>query len=47
MLAFLEVEAKRMEEATGKKCHPADVVRALITSYYEKRVAGLLVSPDD
>lgn len=47
MLAFLELEAKRMTEARGKHCHPADVVRALITAYYEKRMANLLVTPDD
>jgi len=47
MAAFLEVEAKRIGEAKGKYVRPADVVRALITAYYEKRMAGLLVSPDD
>jgi hypothetical protein len=47
MLAFLELEAKRMTEECGKQCHTSDVVRALITAYYEKRVAGLLVTPDD
>jgi hypothetical protein len=47
MLAFLELEAKRMAEAHGKRVRPSDVIRALITSYYEKRMAGLLVNPDD
>lgn len=47
MAAFLEVEAKRIGEEKGKYVRPADVVRALITAYYEKRMAGLLVSPDD
>lgn len=48
MMRFLEVEAKRYSE--GKRdvnYTPADVVRALITSYYEKRMIGLMVSPDD
>lgn len=47
MLAFLELEAKRMTEERGKYCHASDVVRALITSYYEKRMANLLITPDD
>jgi len=48
MMTFLEVEAKRYSE--GKRdvnFTPADVVRALITAYYEKRMIGLMVSPDD
>lgn len=47
MLAFLELEAKRLTEERGKRIRHSDVIRALITSYYEKRMAGLLVSPDD
>jgi hypothetical protein len=47
MLAFLEVEAKRLSEDSGKLIRHSDIIRALVTSYYEKRMAGLLVSPDD
>lgn len=47
MLAFLEVEAKRLSESGGKLIRHSDIVRALVASYYEKRMAGLLVSPDD
>jgi hypothetical protein len=47
MMRFLELEAKRIGEKQGKNYLPSDVVRALITSYYEKRVAGLLVDPND
>lgn len=48
MRDFLELEAKRLAEEKGKKVLAADVVRALITAYYEKRVLlDLLVSPDD
>jgi len=42
MLAFLEREAKRMGVP-----YPSDIVRALITAYYEKRSMGLLIDPDD
>lgn len=48
MMRFLEIEAKRYSE--GKRdvnYRPVDVVRALITAYYEKRMVGLMVSPDD
>jgi hypothetical protein len=47
MLAFLEVEAKRLSEERNQCLRHSDVVRALITAYYEKRMAGLLISPDD
>lgn len=47
MKTFVEVEAKRIGEIKGKKVYPTQVVRALIASYYEKRMAGLVVSPDD
>ena len=47
MMRFLELEAKRYGEKNGKIYQPADIVRALITSYYEKRIADLLVTPDD
>lgn len=47
MLAFLELEAKRLSERRGRLIMPTDVIRALVTAYYEKRMAGLLVGPDD
>lgn len=53
MMAFLELEAKRYSEARRKRKKgdrifvPSDIVRALIVAYYEKRIAGLLVGPDD
>ena len=46
VLAFLEQEAGRL--TTRKhKCSVPDVVRALIASYYEKRVMGLIIDPAD
>jgi len=47
MVAFLEVEAKRLTEQGKKRVRPTEIVRALITSYYEKRIAGLVSCPDD
>jgi len=47
MHEFLEIESKRLTEKKGKRVSPSIIVRALITAYYEKRVAGLLVDPDD
>lgn len=47
MRRFLELEAKRLSAKVGRRLEPPDIVRALITSYYEKRMAGLLVNPDD
>jgi len=48
MIAFLEVEAKRYSEGKRDVNYiAADVVRALITAYYEKRMVGLMVNPDD
>lgn len=47
MLAFLEIEAKRLTKERGKLIRHSDIIRALVTSYYEKRMAGLLVNPDD
>lgn len=47
LVAFLEVESKRLTEQRGRRIHPTDIVRALITSYYEKRIAGLVSCPDD
>lgn len=60
MRQFLEIEAKRITESRSKEerarkkgnklrsVTPADIIRALVTAYYEKRVlCDLLVSPDD
>lgn len=47
MMRFLTKEAKRIGEKHGGSYHPSDIVRALITAYYEKRAIGLLVDPDD
>ena len=47
LVAFLEVEAKRLTEQRGRMVKPTDIARALITSYYEKRIAGLVICPDD
>lgn len=47
MLTFLETEAKRLAERTGRYITPSSIVRALITAYYEKRSMGLLIDPDD
>ncbi len=48
MKAFLDLEAKRLKSKGIKgKITASSIVRALITSYYEKRVAGLVTCPDD
>lgn len=47
MRRFLDDEAKRLSEKSGRHIYVTELVRALITAYYEKRVAGLLVSPND
>lgn len=47
MATFLEVEAKRLSEKEGRKIYPVSIVRALISSYYEKRIIGLVSCPDD
>jgi len=44
---FLIQEARRMSEKLGRTIRRGEIVRALITAYYEKRVIGLLVDPDD
>ena len=44
---FLNLECKRLTEKLGKRVQPTNIVRALAASYYEKRLAGLLVNPDD
>jgi len=47
MHKFLELEAKRLSVKYERRLRPPDIAKALITAYYEKRVAGLLVDPDD
>ena len=44
---FLELEAKMQTEKLGQHITVQDIIRALITAYYEKKMAGLLVNPDD
>lgn len=47
ILEFLEVEAKRLSEAEGRNIKSQDIVRALIVSYYEKRMLNMVTTPDD
>ena len=47
MHKFLELEAKRLSVKHGHRVRPPDIAKALLAAYYEKRVAGLLVDPDD
>lgn len=47
MLAFLEVEAKRLSEERGKNITEGSIIRALVTAYYEKRMAGMFIGPND
>jgi hypothetical protein len=53
MRHFLDVEARRLTDkkrqikAQAKRVKAQDIIRALVTSYYEKRTIGLLVNPDD
>jgi hypothetical protein len=47
VLQFFELEAKRLTEKRGRKVFITDIARALMAAYYEKRMAGLLVDPDD
>lgn len=47
MISFLDVEAKKFSEQQSCKITTTDIVRALIASYYEKRIAGLVSCPDD
>ena len=44
---FFEIEAKRLSEKHGKHVFITDIARALMAAYYEKRMAGLLIDPDD
>jgi hypothetical protein len=44
---FLLQEARRMTKKLGRSVTKGHIVKALITAYYEKRVIGLLVEPDD
>lgn len=46
MLKFLEREA--IDQATSEKKYTvADIVRALITNYYDKKAMGLVLGPED
>ena len=53
MRNFLDMEARRLTDkkrqikAGAKRVRVQDIIRALVTSYYEKRTIGLLVNPDD
>jgi hypothetical protein len=52
MKKFLEAEAVRLniklaKEGKKDKMTVQRLIRALITAYFEKRVVGLLVNPDD
>lgn len=53
MRNFLDMEARRLTDKKrqikigAKRVKVQDIIRALVTSYYEKRTIGLLVNPDD
>lgn len=47
MRDYLALEAKRLSEERGKRVSVQKLLRALITSYRERRIAGLITSPDD
>ena len=53
MRHFLDMEARRLTDkkrqikAGARRVNVQDIIRALVTSYYEKRTIGLLVNPDD
>ncbi|CAB4131589.1 hypothetical protein UFOVP276_31 [uncultured Caudovirales phage] len=52
MTKFLEAEVVRLnikldKEGKKDKMTVQRLIRALITAYFEKRVVGLLVNPDD
>jgi hypothetical protein len=53
MRHFLDLEARRLTDKRrqirigAKRVKVQDIIRALVTSYYEKRTIGLLVNPDD
>lgn len=58
MRRFLQLEGKRLTSLKIRRgvkglgyrkieVTPQDIVRALVTAYYEKRLIGLLVDPDD
>ena len=53
MRNFLDMEARRLTDKKrqikigAKRVRVQDIIRALVTSYYEKRTIGLLVNPDD
>ena len=53
MRHFLDMEARRLTDKKrqikigARRVKVQDIIRALVTSYYEKRTIGLLVNPDD
>jgi CRISPR/Cas system-associated protein Csm6 len=47
MVQFLETEARRLSERGKKPRTVQDVLRALVAAYYEKRMIGLLLDPND
>jgi hypothetical protein len=53
MRHFLDLEARRLTDKKrqikigARRVNAQDIIRALVTSYYEKRTIGLLVNPDD
>jgi len=53
MRNFLDMEARRLTDKKrqtkigARRVRVQDIIRALVTSYYEKRTIGLLVNPDD
>ena len=47
MRRFLELEAKRINGKKNSKFRAQDIVKALVTAYYEKRMMGLVINPND
>lgn len=47
MREYLELEAKRLREETGRPVTIQQILRALVVSYKERRDAGIITHPDD
>jgi hypothetical protein len=47
MQKFLSAESRRLSTRTKRPISSQGIIRALIAAYYEKRMIGLLVNPDD
>lgn len=47
MRDYLEREAKRLSEESGRTTTIQQLIRALVTSYKERRDVGLITHPDD